>query len=217
MTINRVKSSVALGGALINAGSAGVFLFLVATATNSNDLVAFTVFFFVFSSCCGICCWWWESVVSDGWEDYVLQQSRNMLKPQNRRAPPMPLEIDDIVADHVNLMTSIGHNVASAIEKQYGLRDKLKELAGHLATIEADRETLRQEAAKVQEIAAVAGRKSDVPRLQSNYGKWPTGTPGTPVDLNSWHGVPVTRELVLEDEETPQQAAVRNALEGSAP
>lgn len=77
-------------------------------------------------------------------------------EPGSQRA--LPGDVDPILKEHMDLMSAVANGVAQAIETDRALIERMASMANHHASREEEMTLLRDEAAKVQEMAGIAAR-----------------------------------------------------------
>jgi hypothetical protein len=162
----RLKISLSIAGTVIGCaafGSALMVFFSLPEMPATVGLIAVTVAGFA-----GFSAYSWTEIAAGNAAQEVENYFRSRIESFARRPEPnihsvLPEEVAEDIERLTELLLPLGSGVDALIERGTRLREGLSSLAGRLRTIEAERDELRLEAAKVGEIAAVASRRAPSP------------------------------------------------------
>jgi hypothetical protein len=122
----------------------------------------------VFVVACGLCAAYWRTAIAEQVEHDVSTEWNVRLR-QHRPAQQAPIratpsEVEHVAAEIADLVERASALLGDAVQKEGELRGVVAGLTDHLAAVEADRDDLRDEAAKVGEMIAVASRQRQAPQ-----------------------------------------------------
>lgn len=136
---------------------------LVGTAATLGYLLggsyAFTgAAFAALCGCCGGALWWHHLVADRAERELATYLKMSAPKPVAHLQIILPGDVDVLQQRLTDMLGTIGHGCADAIELGREINRGMAEVGSHLAGVEAERDRYKIEAEKVREIAAVAAR-----------------------------------------------------------